>query len=210
MFGISLIYRYFPHLNDNQKEQFAALQSLYESWNKKINLISRKDIEFLYLHHVLHSLAIAKLISFKAGAEIMDLGTGGGFPGIPLAISFPDAKFTLIDSIGKKIKVVDDISQSLNLKNISAVHERAENINAKFDFIVARAAAPLSDLVQWTSTKFKKDNVHHIPNGLLCLKGGDLADELSSIKNKAHVYEINKWFTEDFFSAKKLIYLPFK
>ena len=181
---MDLITRYFPHLSDQQKEQFAALYDLYTDWNSKINVISRKDITNLYEHHVLHSLGIARFISFKDGSQVMDLGTGGGFPGIPLAILFPEVKFHLVDSIGKKIKVASEIANAIGLKNVTFRHCRAEEEKAKFDFVVSRAVMPLSDLLKIIRKNISSTQMNAIPNGLICLKGGELAKETLPVKNK--------------------------
>lgn len=204
----SVIFRYFPELSKKQKEQFTDLQILYSEWNEKINVISRKDIEHLYERHVLHSLAISKIIQFNEGAEVMDLGTGGGFPGIPLAIFFPKTLFTLVDSIGKKIKVVNEISNSLQLNNVITLNDRTENVNRQFDFIVSRATSTLDDLVKWTNRKYKKENKHNLQNGLICLKGGDLSVELKSYRTRMKLIDITTIFNEKFFESKKIVYLP--
>ena len=208
---MELIYKYFPELNQQQQEQFAALQGLYEHWNAQINVISRKDIDALYEKHVLHSLSIAKFVKFSPNTSIMDIGSGGGFPVIPLAIIFPEVQFTAVDSIGKKIKVVNEIVQSLQLKNVIALHARGETINDKFDFIISRAVAPIMDLIFWTKGKIKDESKNLVSNGYLFLKGGDLKAEL----NEAHQQfqfkheEINlkKYFNTEFFETKKLIYI---
>ena len=185
---MDLITRYFPHLSDQQKEQFAALYDLYTDWNSKINVISRKDITNLYEHHVLHSLGIARFISFKDGSQVMDLGTGGGFPGIPLAILFPEVKFHLVDSIGKKIKVASEIANAIGLKNVTFRHCRAEEEKAKFDFVVSRAVMPLSDLLKIIRKNISSTQMNAIPNGLICLKGGELAKETLPVKNKVEIF----------------------
>ncbi len=203
----SIILKYFAGLNEKQKSQFASLFDLYTGWNEKINLISRKDFEFFYERHVLHSLAIAKIIEFEKGSDIMDLGTGGGFPGIPLAVFFPESKFTLADSIGKKIKVVNEIISELDLTNIETHHSRAEEIKTTFDFVVSRATATIDELLRWTKGKYKKSNRHKIHNGLICLKGGDLTDELKKFINRATIFEIKNYFSEDFFETKKVVFV---
>ncbi len=208
MSQIELIEKYFPQLTSKQKEQFEALPDLYKEWNEKINVISRKDIDNLILHHVLHSLAIAKFISFNKDASVLDIGTGGGFPGIPLAIFFPETNFTLADSIGKKIKVVSAISNSLELKNVVSLNERAENVNGKFDFIVSRATAPLSDLYNWSKSKYRQQNLHPIYNGIVCLKGGDLTEETKPFGVNALLIPVNQYFKEEYFIGKSLLYLP--
>jgi 16S rRNA (guanine527-N7)-methyltransferase len=201
------ILNYFPHLSSTQKEQFSELGPLYAEWNERINVISRKDIEALYLRHVLHSLGIAKVQVFLPGSRVLDIGTGGGFPGIPLAIMFPETKFVLVDSIGKKIKVVGEIARELRLENVEAVHGRAEKQQGQFDFIVSRAVTNMSDFVKWTRNKFLKENRHPLPNGILYLKGGDLSEELKPFR-KARIYSLSDYFEEDFFETKKVVYLP--
>lgn len=202
------ILTYFPALSAEQKQQFGALNELYRDWNSKINVISRKDIDGLYLHHVLHSLAIAKYIHFTPGTQIMDVGTGGGFPGIPLAILFPEVKFLLLDSIGKKIKVASEVAQAIGLKNADFIHSRAENEKRKFHFIVSRAVMPLPDLIKITNKNISREQKNAIPNGIICLKGGDLSDEISSYKHIAEVVALTDYFTEPFFETKKLVYVP--
>ena len=197
-------------MTERQKEQFAALLPLYEDWNSKINVISRKDMDNFYEHHVLHSLAIAKVQPFKTMAEILDVGTGGGFPGIPLAIMFPDANFYLIDSIGKKIKVVSDVAQQLDLKNVRAEQIRAEQVEGDYDFIVSRAVTDLSQFTQWVRGKVSDSHYHTLRNGILYLKGGDLTEELAPFKKKVRTWDISDFFEEEFFDTKKVIYLPFK
>mgnify|MGYP006338889341 FL=1 len=204
---MDLITRYFPHLSDQQKEQFAALYDLYTDWNSKINVISRKDITNLYEHHVLHSLGIARFISFKDGSQVMDLGTGGGFPGIPLAILFPEVKFHLVDSIGKKIKVASEIANAIGLKNVTFRHCRAEEEKAKFDFVVSRAVMPLSDLLKIIRKNISSTQMNAIPNGLICLKGGELAKETLPVKNKVEIMDLKNEFAEEFFETKKVIYV---
>ena len=207
---MDLITKYFPKMTERQKEQFAALLPLYEDWNSKINVISRKDMDNFYEHHVLHSLAIAKVQPFKTMAEILDVGTGGGFPGIPLAIMFPDANFYLIDSIGKKIKVVSDVAQQLDLKNVRAEQIRAEQVEGDYDFIVSRAVTDLSQFSQWVRGKVSDSHYHTLRNGILYLKGGDLTEELAPFKKKVRTWDISDFFEEEFFDTKKVIYLPFK
>ncbi|AOR27679.1 16S rRNA methyltransferase [Formosa sp. Hel1_33_131] len=204
-----LIQKYFPNLSDIQLKQFEALQGLYEDWNSQINVISRKDIEALYLRHVLHSLSIAKLIQFKAGTKILDIGTGGGFPGVPLAILFPDVKFHLVDSINKKLKVVNGVAESLGLENIYTTHARAESIQGQYDFIISRAVTTMPDFVGWIKNRVAKKSVHPIKNGILYLKGGDLTEELK-LYAKATLYDLNAYFEEDFFETKKIVHLPLK
>jgi len=208
MQGPEIIFTYFPELTEVQKKQFAQLSDLYKAWNEKINVISRKDIDSLYLHHVLHSLGIAKVISFKPGTKILDLGTGGGFPGIPLAIMFPECKFHLVDSIGKKITVVKEIAEALGLKNVNAQQIRAEELRTKYDFVVSRAVTDLSAFVKWVEHKFAPQTIfNELNNGILYLKGGDLTEELKPFKNDVKVYELKDFFKEEFFETKKVIYL---
>jgi 16S rRNA (guanine527-N7)-methyltransferase len=207
MLDSKLIEFYFPDLTTNQKRQFSQLVSLYREWNAQINVISRKDEENFYIHHVLHSLSIAKLISFQAETKILDIGTGGGFPGIPLAIMFPESEFILVDSIGKKIKVVNEVANAIGIKNVRGIHERVEKIPGKFDFIVSRAVAPLSDLIFWTKDRLNFESNNELPNGWICLKGGDLSDELNKVKKHIRTYAISDWFQEDFFETKKVIYV---
>ena len=204
-----IIFKYFPNLSEIQKEQFLHLENLYQDWNKKINVVSRKDIDELYLRHVLHSLGIAKIISFKKGASILDVGTGGGFPGIPLAILFPDTHFTLVDAIGKKIKVVDEVVSGLGLKNVTTYHKRVEDLDEQFDFIVSRAVAAMPTFVRWVQGSIRKKSVHELKNGILYLKGGDLSEELKAYKN-VQVFEMSEFFDEEFFTTKKVVYLPMK
>ena len=203
------ILKYFPEITERQKEQFAALLPLYEDWNSKINVISRKDMDNFYEHHVLHSLAIAKVQPFKPMAEILDVGTGGGFPGIPLAILFPDARFHLIDSIGKKIKVVQNVAEQLELTNVRTEQIRAEQLRGSYDFIVSRAVTDLGQFTQWVRGKVSTIQYHKLRNGILYLKGGDLTDELAPFKKKARTWDISDFFQEDYFLTKKVIYLPF-
>ena len=203
-----LIFKYFPNLTDIQKKQFSQLGELYNEWNQKINVISRKDMENFYLHHVLHSLAVAKVIEFKAFTEVMDAGTGGGFPGIPLAIMFPKVKFYLVDSIGKKIKVVSEVAQSLGLKNVEAEQLRMEQVNKTFDFVISRAVTSLPDFMRWTSYKFHNKSFNTIRNGILYIKGGDIQKELNDVKKfKKKIYNINDYFSEDFFDTKKVVHI---
>jgi len=206
---MELIFRYFENLSDKQKEQFSRLEDLYRTWNAQINVISRKDIDELYLRHVLHSLGIAKVQNLKPGSKILDVGTGGGFPGIPLAILFPESDFYLVDSIGKKIKVVKAISNELGLKNVKAEHGRAEKVKDEFDFIVSRAVTNMDDFVKWTRKKVTKKQKHELKNGILYLKGGDLTEELQNFP-KATIYDLTNYFKEDFFQTKKVVHLPLK
>ena len=205
---MQLIQKYFPDLTPRQLEQFAALDGLYRDWNEKINVISRKDIDYLYEHHVLHSLAIAKFIQFKNATKIMDLGTGGGFPGIPLAIMFPKCRFHLVDSIAKKLKVIDAVSEALELKNVFTFHSRVEQMPYQYDFIVTRAVAQLSDLLAWTKGKSLYKDQNSLPNGLIALKGGDLAAELAAAEAKLiKQLPLSVFFKEDFFKDKSLVYV---
>ncbi len=203
-----LITGYFDNLTDIQIEQLTKLKELYDDWNQKINVISRKDMDNFYLHHVLHSLSIAKVINFKAYTEVMDAGTGGGFPGIPLAIMFPKVKFHLVDSIGKKIKVVNEVKHSLGLMNVTAEQKRMEQVNNTFDFIISRAVTNMPDFMRWTSYKFHNKSFNEIPNGILYIKGGDVKSELSGLKRfKKKVYEISDFFNEPFFETKKVVHI---
>lgn len=202
-----IITKYFPNITSIQQEQIESLYPLYDEWNKNINVISRKDFSNLYIHHVLHSLSIHKLIAFKKGSKILDIGTGGGFPGIPLAILNPDSRFHLVDSIGKKIKVVKEVSTALNLSNVTTEHIRADEHKGTYDFIVSRAVTAMPQFLKWTQGKIKKKEQNAIPNGILYLKGGDLREELSSIGQKIDVYEISRWFEEDFFKEKKIVHI---
>lgn len=204
---MELIKKYFPELSKKQQKQFAALQDLYNEWNAQINVISRKDEDNFYERHVLHSLGIAKVMQFKDGSRILDIGTGGGFPGIPLAILFPECDFVLVDSIGKKIKVVNEVAQALGLKNVTGIHERAEKINEQFDFVVSRAVTAMPAFLPWTKNKFLKKNKNEFPNGILYLKGGDLTEELSSIKQTIKEFPLTDYFSEEFFETKKVIYV---
>jgi 16S rRNA (guanine527-N7)-methyltransferase len=199
----------FPNLTENQLLQFQKLEALYQDWNAKINVISRKDIDELYTKHVLHSLAIAKIQSFEPGTYILDVGTGGGFPGIPLAILFPETRFYLIDVIAKKIKVVQAVAEGLGLKNVKAEQMRAENVKGDYDFIVSRAVTNMPDFVSWIKDKIKKQNKHELKNGILYLKGGDLTEELKDFPN-ATEYNIAEFFTNEFFETKKVVHLPLK
>ena len=201
-----IIIKYFDGLTLEQQRQFKALGSLYEDWNAKINVISRKDTDNLYEHHVLHSLGIAKVINFKPGTMVMDLGSGGGFPGIPLAIFFPEVKFHLIDSIGKKIRVATEISQSIGLKNVSFAHERAEEEKAKFDYVVSRAVMPLGDLVKLAKKNIKKQQQNALPNGIICLKGGELEQEISHLKSRSLTWDLSDFFDETYFETKKVVF----
>ncbi len=201
------ILKYFPNLTEVQKEQFQQLDYLYHDWNEKINVISRKDIDSLYIKHVLHSLGIAKIHSFEPGSFVLDVGTGGGFPGIPLAILFPETHFYLIDVIAKKIKVVQAVADALGLKNVKAEQIRAENVKGDFDFIVSRAVTNMPDFVSWVKTKIKKQHQHELKNGILYLKGGDLTEELTAFP-KATLYDLADFFEDEFFETKKVVHLP--
>ncbi|TRX42202.1 16S rRNA (guanine(527)-N(7))-methyltransferase RsmG [Flavobacterium restrictum] len=203
------ILKYFPNLTAIQKEQFEKLDFLYHDWNEKINVISRKDIDALYTKHILHSLGIAKIIKFEPGTYVLDVGTGGGFPGIPLAILFPETRFFLIDIILKKIKVVQAVAEALELKNVKAEQLRAENVKGDFDFIVSRAVTNMPDFVSWVKTKIKKQNKHELKNGILYLKGGDLTEELKDFP-KATEYNLAAFFEDEFFETKKVVHLPLK
>tara|TARA_X000000368_G_C22815946_1_gene616802 strand:+ start:90 stop:707 length:618 start_codon:yes stop_codon:yes gene_type:complete len=205
---MELILKYFPNLLEIQKKQFLQLQELYEEWNAQINVISRKDMENLYLKHVLHSLAIAKVIDFADGTKILDVGTGGGFPGVPLAILFPEVEFLLVDSIGKKIKVVQGISDKIGLQNLKAEHKRAEQVEGEFDFVVSRAVTRMKVFQQWVRKKISTKQKNTLYNGMLYLKGGDLTEELKGIKN-VDIYDIPKYFEEDFFETKKIVYISY-
>jgi 16S rRNA (guanine527-N7)-methyltransferase len=204
-----IIQKYFPDLNPTQIKQFDQLFELYQNWNAQINVISRKDIDELYERHILHSLGIAKVCQFLPGTQVLDVGTGGGFPGIPLAILFPEAQFLLVDAIGKKIKVVNEVAQAIGLKNLTATHSRAEQIHQNFDFIVSRAVTQLKDFYPWVKGKFKKESKNSLPNGVLYLKGGDLKEELnaSQLKN-IKLYSLSEYFAEEFFQTKFVVYFP--
>jgi 16S rRNA (guanine527-N7)-methyltransferase len=206
---MDIIYKYFKNLSEKQIEQFSKLQDLYEDWNLKINVVSRKDIDELYLRHVLHSLGIAKVMEFKAGAKVMDVGTGGGFPGIPLAILFPETQFHLVDSIGKKIKVVDEVVEGLGLENVKTFHCRVEEIKETYDFIVSRAVAQMETFVRWNKGKIAKKQNHDFKNGILYLKGGDLTEELQKYTS-ATIYDLPNYFEEPFFETKKVVHLGMK
>jgi len=202
------VSKYFTELSSKQRAQISELERLYNDWNLKINVVSRKDIEQIYLRHVLHSMCIAKFISFKANSNVIDVGTGGGFPGIPLAILFPEVNFTLVDSIGKKLKVVEEVVSGLNLSNVKTIHSRAEDLTSgQFDFVVSRAVAYMPTFVHWTQHLLSKKNRHQITNGILYLKGGDLEEELSSFP-QSQIYNLADWIPEEEFQTKKLVYLP--
>lgn len=203
---MDIILKYFPNLTEEQVKKFRMLDELYHDWNAKINVISRKDIDNLYEHHVLHSLSIAELIRFKPGTKVMDLGTGGGFPGIPLAILFPEASFHLVDSIGKKIKVCQEIVNALKLQNVTTQWCRAEEIKDKYHFVVSRAVMPLSDLVKIIRKNISKEQINGLPNGIICLKGGELEHETLPLKNQTQIYPLTDYFDEPFFETKKVVY----
>ncbi len=203
----NIIQKYFPHLTELQVEQFTQLEALYNDWNAKINVISRKDIQNLYEHHVLHSLGIAKVAGFKDGTTIMDLGTGGGFPGIPLAILFPNVQFHLVDSIGKKVKVAQEVAQAIGLKNVKFSHARAEEIKDKYDFVVTRAVMPMADLMKVARKNIKHEQHNAVPNGIIALKGGELNSEIASMKNISTVWELSDFFEEEYFKTKKVVHV---
>ncbi|CAM4337502.1 16S rRNA (guanine(527)-N(7))-methyltransferase RsmG [Zobellia nedashkovskayae] len=204
-----LVFKYFPNLSDLQQKRFILLEELYKDWNQKINVVSRKDIDELYLRHVLHSTGIAKVQQFKDGSSVLDVGTGGGFPGIPLAILFPEVQFTLVDSIGKKIKVVKEVVEGLELDNVTAINARVEETKGEYDFIVSRAVAAMPTFVHWVKGKIKKESQHERRNGILYLKGGDLAEELEGYK-AIEMYDLTDYFDDPFFETKKVVYLPMK
>jgi 16S rRNA (guanine527-N7)-methyltransferase len=205
---MNIITKYFPKLNKTQLSLFEQLQPLYAEWNAQINVISRKDFPDFYEHHVLHSLAIAKLISFTSGTKILDVGTGGGFPGIPLAIYFPQTQFHLVDSIGKKIKVVNSVIESLGLQNVTAQQIRAEELTEKYDFVVSRAVTRLPEFVGWVQKNIARKQINSLPNGILYLKGCDLQEETKPFKKKVFVKDLSDWFNEEFFETKKVVHLP--
>lgn len=206
---LELLRKYFPELTTDQVSKFEKLEELYKDWNLKINVVSRKDIDELYLRHVLHSLGIAKVQKFAPGSKILDVGTGGGFPGIPLAIMFPDSTFHLVDSIGKKIKVVEEVSEGLGLENVTAYNQRVEELKGSYDFIVSRAVAVMPTFVRWIKGKIVKESQHERRNGILYLKGGDLTEELKDYRT-AQIFELSDYFEEDFYDTKKVVYLPMK
>ena len=206
---MEIINKYFTNLTDNQRIQFEKLNELYQDWNLKINVVSRKDIDELYLRHVLHSLGIAKVMEFEPGSKVMDVGTGGGFPGIPLAILFPETQFHLVDSIGKKIKVVNEVVAGLGLENVNTTHGRVEEVKDTYDFIVSRAVAQMETFVRWVKGRISKQQNHELRNGILYLKGGDLSEELN-LYTSATIYDLTDYFQEDFFETKKVVHLPVK
>jgi len=203
----SIVFRYFPNVDDVARDRIIQLKNIYLEWNALVNLISRNDIAYLYERHVLHSLSISKFIKFLPGTKVMDIGTGGGFPGIPLAILFPEVQFTLVDSIGKKIKVVQDVISRLDLKNTTTICDRAENLTGSYDYVVSRATAPLSDIYKWSRTKISPKQINAVPNGIICLKGGDLTEEIKPFKGRTEVVTLSDYFTEDYFITKKLLFL---
>jgi 16S rRNA (guanine527-N7)-methyltransferase len=206
---VDIIFHYFPDVSATQRQQFSKLYDLYREWNEKINVISRKDIDNLYVNHVLHSLGIAKVIAFKPGARILDVGTGGGFPGIPLAILFPETKFHLVDSIGKKITVVKNVADGLGLKNVVGEQIRAEQIKGEYDFIISRAVTRIKEFYGWVNKKVKKKSIHKdLDNGILYLKGGDLEEEFNELKHPYQIIDLSTYFTEEFFETKKVVYVP--
>ena len=206
--NVELIQKYFPNLTEPQTAQFAQLDALYHDWNAKINVISRKDIDNLYTHHVLHSLGIAQVIRFRPGTKVMDIGTGGGFPGIPLAILFPEVEFHLVDSIKKKILVCTEVAQALGLKNVQTYWCRAEEMKPKFDFVVSRAVMPLPDLVKLVRKHIAKEQRNALPNGLICLKGGELAGETETLKKTVDITDLSDYFAEEYFQTKRVVYVP--
>jgi 16S rRNA (guanine527-N7)-methyltransferase len=208
--GTDLIATYFPGLSETQLAQFAGLEELYADWNSKINVISRKDMEQFYVHHVLHSLGIAKVIEFQPGTKVLDIGTGGGFPGIPLAILFPDAHFHLVDSIGKKITVVKDVVKQLKLANVEAQQARAEELVRKYDFVISRAVTRMANFYPWVKNKIRKEDFNEFQNGILYLKGGDVDEEMDELDKSYVVYHLEDYFKEEFFETKKVVYLPWE
>jgi 16S rRNA (guanine527-N7)-methyltransferase len=205
---INLVIKYFPSISALQKEKFSALKGIYERWNDMINVISRKDMDNFMAHHVLHSLSIAGFIEFKPGTKILDVGTGGGFPGIPLAIMFPESEFTLLDSVGKKIKVVNAVSEELELDNVTIVRKRVEDERSLFHFVVSRAVTDFPSFTEMTRKNISRSNINEIQNGIICLKGGDLSEELKKFSGKVKIWEINRFFEESYFETKKIVYLP--
>ena len=208
MHNAFLIFQYFPNLTEKQRKQFDQLGPLYKEWNDKINVVSRKDIENIYINHVLHSLGIAKVMSFKQDTEVLDIGTGGGFPGIPLAILFPETNFHLVDSIGKKISVVKEVAAALGLKNVRAEQIRAEEVKGKYDFIVSRAVTRMKEFYGWVNNKAKADSKNDLDNGILYLKGGDLDEEMNELKCPYSIYNLSDYFKEEFFETKHVVYVP--
>lgn len=204
---MEIITKYFPDLTHKQLEQFRQIEPLYLDWNSKINVISRKDMDHFYEHHVLHSLGIAEVLPFQPGTKIMDVGTGGGFPGIPLAIMFPETEFLLVDSIGKKIKVVEEVAKSAGILNVNAIQSRAEDVNGKFDFVVSRAVTNLPDFIKWIEYNIKKESRHLLKNGILYLKGGDLDEELAPVRHNYRIFKLSDYFEETFFETKKVVHV---
>ena len=204
---MELIQTYFTELTAGQLEKFRQLEPLYQEWNSRINVISRKDMEHFYERHVLHSLGIAKVLKFKPGSSVMDVGTGGGFPGIPLAIMFPETEFLLVDSIGKKIKVVQEVAEAIGLNNVKTVHSRAEDVKQKFDFVVSRAVTTLPEFIKWVEKSIGTESKHELKNGILYLKGGDLEAELGPVKRQIRIYELNAYYREEFFETKKVVHV---
>jgi len=204
----TLIEKLYPGLTQQQKQQFAQLQDLYQTWNERINVISRKDVDNLYVNHVLHSLGIAKVITFLPGTQVLDVGTGGGFPGIPLAILFPETQFHLVDSIGKKITVVTEVAKALKLTNVKAEQIRAEQLKSKYDFVVSRAVTRMKEFYGWVHQKIKRDSRHTLDNGILYLKGGELEEEMTELKRRYSLYDLTTFFEEPFFETKKIVYVP--
>lgn len=207
MDGIDLVLKYFPDITDVQKDQFTRLEAIYNEWNAQINVISRKDTENFYERHVLHSLAIAKVMPFADGSKILDIGTGGGFPGVPLAILYPKCNLFLVDSIGKKIKVVNEVTSALGLKNVRSAHDRSENIKEQFDFVVSRAVTAMPKFIGWTKGQFLKKNNNSLKNGILYLKGGDLKEEMATVKKAVQYFELTDFYSEEFFETKKVVYV---
>lgn len=205
--GLDLILRYFPDLTDTQRDQFERMGPSYVNWNNQINVVSRKDAENIYERHILHSLAIAKLFRFAKGSRILDIGTGGGFPGVPLAVLHPDVNFHLVDSVGKKIMVVEEVCRELGITNVKATHDRAENVKSKYDFVISRAVTRFENFIPWTQNKFRPDMRNAFPNGILYLKGGDLTEELKTVRQDHDVFELTDWFKEEFFETKKLVHV---
>ena len=204
---MELIQKYFSDLTTEQIDKFMQLENLYLEWNSRINVISRKDMEHFYEHHVLHSLGIAKVLQFNPGSQVMDVGTGGGFPGIPLAIMFPETRFLLVDSIGKKIKVVQEVADGIGITNVEAIKSRAEDVKQKFDFVVSRAVTTLPDFIKWVENNIKKESRHTLKNGILYLKGGDIDSELAPLRNNHHVFNLSNYFDEAFFETKKVVHV---
>ena len=205
---MEIIKKYYKNLTETQIQQFAALDELYHDWNSKINVISRKDIDNLYEHHVLHSLAISKVLSFKEGTSLLDVGTGGGFPGIPLAVLFPACSFYLADSVGKKVRVASEVANAIGLKNVTTNHIRVEELKLKFDFVVSRAVMPLGDIIRITKKNFEKEQHNALPNGWICLKGGELEREIDKFKSVASEFDISDYYEEEYFKEKKIVYVP--